>query len=110
MLLGNHRDAWVFGAIDPSSGTASFMELVRAFGEMVKGGWRPRRTLVFCSWGAEEYGLIGSTEWVEVNAFAFHLYELCCRTSLYSISHLKYFVSFLSELIFCALQIRDWMI
>ena len=67
MLVGNHRDAWVFGAIDPSSGTAALMELARAFGEMVKSGWRPRRTLVFCSWSAEEYGLHGSTEWVEVN-------------------------------------------
>ncbi|CAK8692129.1 unnamed protein product [Clavelina lepadiformis] len=65
VIFGNHRDAWVFGAIDPSSGTAVLMEMVRAFGKMVKQGWRPRRTLVFCSWGAEEYGLIGSTEWVE---------------------------------------------
>uniref|UniRef100_H2YB01 glutamate carboxypeptidase II n=1 Tax=Ciona savignyi TaxID=51511 RepID=H2YB01_CIOSA len=65
VLLGNHRDAWVFGAIDPSSGTATLMEIVRGFGAMLKRGWRPRRTLVFCSWGAEEYGLIGSTEWVE---------------------------------------------
>jgi len=56
----------VFGAIDPSSGTAVQLELARAFGEMLNQGWRPRRTIVFCSWGAEEYGLIGSTEWVEV--------------------------------------------
>uniref|UniRef100_F6ZAX9 Glutamate carboxypeptidase 2 n=1 Tax=Ciona intestinalis TaxID=7719 RepID=F6ZAX9_CIOIN len=65
VLFGNHRDAWVFGAIDPTSGTATMLELTRAFGTMLKRGWRPRRTLVFCSWGAEEYGLIGSTEWVE---------------------------------------------
>ncbi|XP_023932658.1 N-acetylated-alpha-linked acidic dipeptidase 2-like [Lingula anatina] len=65
VLIGNHRDAWVFGAADPSSGTAAMMEMSRAFGQMVKQGWRPRRTLIFCSWGAEEYGLIGSWEWVE---------------------------------------------
>lgn len=65
-MFGNHRDAWVFGAIDPSGGTAAFLEMVRSFGEMVKTGWRPRRTLVFCSWAAEEFGLVGSTEWVEV--------------------------------------------
>ncbi|XP_070577790.1 N-acetylated-alpha-linked acidic dipeptidase 2-like [Ptychodera flava] len=65
VLLGNHRDAWVFGAADPSSGTASMLELSRVFGELVKEGWRPRRSIMFCSWGAEEYGLIGSTEWVE---------------------------------------------
>jgi len=66
VLLGNHRDAWVFGAIDPTSGTAVQLEVARALGEMLKQNWRPRRTIVFCSWGAEEYGLIGSSEWVEV--------------------------------------------
>ncbi|XP_077861865.1 N-acetylated-alpha-linked acidic dipeptidase 2-like [Saccoglossus kowalevskii] len=65
IILGNHRDAWVFGGVDPSSGTAGMMELTRAFGKLLKEGWRPRRSLVFGSWGAEEYGLIGSTEWVE---------------------------------------------
>jgi N-acetylated-alpha-linked acidic dipeptidase len=65
VLLGNHRDAWVFGATDPSSGTASFLELTRALGEMRKAGWRPKRTLVICSWDGEEEGLIGSTEWAE---------------------------------------------
>ncbi|XP_053545574.1 glutamate carboxypeptidase 2-like [Bombina bombina] len=65
VVLGNHRDAWVFGAIDPSSGTAAMMELSRAMGQLLTKGWRPRRSILFCSWGAEEYGLIGSTEWVE---------------------------------------------
>ncbi|KAM8920874.1 putative N-acetylated-alpha-linked acidic dipeptidase [Pelodytes ibericus] len=65
VVLGNHRDAWVFGAIDPSSGTAAMMELSRAMARLLERGWRPRRSILFCSWGAEEYGLIGSTEWVE---------------------------------------------
>ncbi|XP_060586029.1 N-acetylated-alpha-linked acidic dipeptidase 2-like [Ruditapes philippinarum] len=66
VLIGNHRDAWVFGALDPSSGTAVMMEVSRVMGQLVKSGkWRPRRSIMFCSWGAEEYGLIGSTEWVE---------------------------------------------
>ena len=66
VLLGNHRDAWTFGGADPSSGTAVVLEVSRAIAEVVKGGkLRPRRTLVFCNWAAEEYGLIGSTEWVE---------------------------------------------
>ncbi|XP_068107993.1 putative N-acetylated-alpha-linked acidic dipeptidase [Hyperolius riggenbachi] len=65
VVLGNHRDAWVFGAIDPSSGTSVMMELSRAMSQLLKKGWRPRRSILFCSWGAEEYGLIGSTEWVE---------------------------------------------
>lgn len=65
VLIGNHRDAWGYGASDPSSGTAQLLETARVLGDLLKTGWRPRRTLVFCSWGAEEYGLIGSTEWVE---------------------------------------------
>ncbi len=109
--MGNHRDAWVFGAIDPTSGTAVMMEVSRVLASLVKEGqwtirfeydllvmstkamntdsqaatarwflafllscsihascigWRPRRTIVFCSWGAEEYALTGSYEWVEV--------------------------------------------
>ncbi|KAJ7371543.1 hypothetical protein OS493_024883 [Desmophyllum pertusum] len=68
VLMGNHRDAWVFGGVDPSSGTAVMMEVSRGVGELLtKTDWRPRRTIVFCSWGAEEYGLIGSYEWVEEN-------------------------------------------
>ena len=65
VLLGNHRDAWVFGGVDPSSGTASMMELTRAFGELKQRGIRPRRTVVVCSWDGEEYALTGSTEWGE---------------------------------------------
>ncbi|XP_052768673.1 N-acetylated-alpha-linked acidic dipeptidase 2-like [Mya arenaria] len=66
VLVGNHRDAWVFGALDPSSGTATMMEMSRVIGQLVKSGkWRPRRSIIFCSWGAEEYGLVGSIEWVE---------------------------------------------
>ena len=65
VLLGNHHDAWVFGGVDPSSGTASMMEMTRAFGTMLKQGVRPRRTLIFCSWDGEEVGLTGSTEWGE---------------------------------------------
>ncbi|XP_028397182.1 glutamate carboxypeptidase 2-like [Dendronephthya gigantea] len=67
VLLGNHRDAWGFGAVDASSGTSAMMEISRGVSELLKQGWRPRRTIKFCSWGAEESGLIGSTEWVEEN-------------------------------------------
>jgi N-acetylated-alpha-linked acidic dipeptidase len=67
VILGNHHDAWVFGAVDPSSGTASVLEAARALGELVRGGWKPRRTIIVAGWDAEEYGLIGSTEWVEDN-------------------------------------------
>jgi N-acetylated-alpha-linked acidic dipeptidase len=65
IVLGNHRDAWVFGGVDPSSGTASMMELTRALGKLAKSGVRPRRTIVVCSWDGEEVGLTGSTEWGE---------------------------------------------
>jgi N-acetylated-alpha-linked acidic dipeptidase len=65
VLLGNHRDAWAFGGVDPSSGTTSMMELTRSLGEMKQRGTTPRRTVVVCSWDGEEYGLTGSTEWGE---------------------------------------------
>ncbi|HUA14132.1 MAG TPA: M28 family metallopeptidase [Verrucomicrobiae bacterium] len=65
IILGNHRDAWVFGGVDPSSGTAAMMELTRALGELKQHGMRPRRTIIVCSWDGEEVGLTGSTEWGE---------------------------------------------
>jgi len=67
VVIGNHRDAWVYGAADPSSGTAAMLESVHGFSALLKQGWRPKRTIVFCSWDAEEEGLVGSTEWVEQN-------------------------------------------
>ena len=65
VILGNHRDAWVFGAVDPSSGTAAMLEMTRDLGQLLQQGVRPKRTLVFCSWDGEEYALTGSTEWGE---------------------------------------------
>jgi N-acetylated-alpha-linked acidic dipeptidase len=65
VMIGNHRDAWVYGAVDPGSGTAATLEMARALGSAVKQGWKPRRTLVYASWDAEEYGLVGSTEWCD---------------------------------------------
>jgi N-acetylated-alpha-linked acidic dipeptidase len=65
VVVGNHRDAWVYGAVDPSSGTAALLQAVHGVGALLRQGWRPRRTLVFSSWDGEEQGLIGSTEWVE---------------------------------------------
>lgn len=65
VIIGNHRDAWTFGAVDPGSGTAVLLELARNLNELVKQGYRPRRTIQFASWDGEEYGLLGSTEWVE---------------------------------------------
>ena len=68
VVAGNHRDAWVYGAVDPNSGTAAMLESVHGLGELVKSGWHPKRTIVIGSWDAEEEGLIGSTEWAEQNA------------------------------------------
>jgi N-acetylated-alpha-linked acidic dipeptidase len=67
IVRGNHHDAWVHGAADPISGMVALMEEARAIGELAKGGWRPRRTLVFAAWDGEEQGLLGSTEWVETH-------------------------------------------
>ncbi len=68
VLAGNHRDAWVYGAVDPGSGTVAMLEAVRGIGRMLKAGWRPKRTIIFGSWDAEEHGLMGSTEWAEQHA------------------------------------------
>ena len=65
VVAGNHRDAWVYGAVDPNSGTAAMLESVHGLGELLKTGWKPKRTIVIGSWDAEEEGLIGSTEWGE---------------------------------------------
>ena len=65
VYLSNHRDAWGYGSVDPSSGTAQLMENVRLLGKLHKDGWRPRRTIVFVSWAAEEHGVFGSYEWVD---------------------------------------------
>jgi N-acetylated-alpha-linked acidic dipeptidase len=65
VVLGNHRDAWVYGAVDPNSGTAAMLETVHGFADLLRHGWKPDRTIVFASWDAEEEGLIGSTEWGE---------------------------------------------
>ncbi|KAG7001495.1 glutamate carboxypeptidase [Physcia stellaris] len=66
LVIGNHRDAWIVGgAADPNSGTAIIVELSKAFGKLLATGWKPRRTIILCSWDGEEYGLVGSTEWVE---------------------------------------------
>ncbi len=68
VVAGNHRDAWVYGAVDPNSGTAAMLESVHGLGELLKSGWKPKRTIVIGSWDAEEEGLIGSTEWGEDHA------------------------------------------
>lgn len=66
VVIGNHRDAWIAGgAGDPNSGSAALNEVIRSFGVALAKGWKPLRTIVFASWDGEEYGLVGSTEWVE---------------------------------------------
>ncbi|MEJ7674734.1 MAG: M28 family peptidase [Chitinophagaceae bacterium] len=67
VIRGNHHDAWVNGASDPVSGLAAMLEEAKSIGALVKSGWRPKRTLVYCSWDGEEPSLIGSTEWAELH-------------------------------------------
>jgi N-acetylated-alpha-linked acidic dipeptidase len=68
IIRGNHHDAWVNGAADPVSGAVAEMEEMRGFSELLKQGWKPKRTLIYCFWDGEEEGLLGSTEWVETHA------------------------------------------
>ena len=78
IIRGNHHDAWVNGADDPLSGMVALMEEARAVGELVKTGWKPKRTIVYAAWDAEEPGLLGSTEWAE-----HHAQELKNKTAVY---------------------------
>jgi N-acetylated-alpha-linked acidic dipeptidase len=68
IIHGNHHDAWVNGASDPTSGNVALMETARGLAELLKSGWRPKRTIILASWDGEEWGLLGSTEWVEKHA------------------------------------------
>lgn len=78
IIRGNHHDAWINGADDPLSGMVSLMEEARNLGELAKTGWKPKRTIVYCAWDAEEPGLLGSTEWAE-----FHAEELKNKAVVY---------------------------
>jgi N-acetylated-alpha-linked acidic dipeptidase len=78
ILRGNHHDGWVYGADDPISGMSSVLEEARAIADLVKQGWRPKRTITFLAWDGEEPGLLGSTEWVET-----HLPELQQHAVIY---------------------------
>jgi N-acetylated-alpha-linked acidic dipeptidase len=78
VIRGNHHDAWVNGADDPISGTSAELEEARAFGELLKQGWKPKRTIIYCVWDGEEPGLLGSTEWVET-----HMQELQQHAVMY---------------------------
>jgi N-acetylated-alpha-linked acidic dipeptidase len=68
VIHGNHHDAWVNGSNDPTSGISPLLEEARAFGELLRKGWRPKRTILLCAWDGEEEGLLGSTEWTETHA------------------------------------------
>jgi len=78
IIRGNHHDAWVNGAADPLSGQVSLLEEARSMAELVKQGWRPKRTIIYCAWDGEEPGLLGSTEWVET-----HADELTAHAAIY---------------------------
>ena len=67
VVRGNHHDAWVNGAEDPTSGMVAELEEARALGELLKAGWKPKRTIIYCAWDGEEPGLLGSTEWAETH-------------------------------------------
>ena len=68
IIRGNHHDAWVNGAQDPISGQMALLEEARGFADLLKEGWKPRRTIIYCAWDGEEEGLLGSTEWAEQHA------------------------------------------
>jgi N-acetylated-alpha-linked acidic dipeptidase len=85
VLLGTHHDAWTFGGVDPGTGTATLLELARALGALRRAGWQPERTISLAFWDAEEFGLIGSTEYAEQRAAALRAGTICyINTDLYT--------------------------
>ncbi len=104
VVAGNHRDAWVYGAVDPNSGTAAMLESVHGIGELLKTGWKPKRSIVFGSWDAEEEGLIGSTEWGEqheaelANAVAYFNMDVAVSGSKFGASSVPTLKQFLREI------------
>jgi len=103
VVAGNHRDAWVYGAVDPNSGTAAMLEAVHGIGALLKSGWKPKRTIVFGSWDAEEEGLIGSTEWGEqheadlANAVAYFNVDVAVSGSKFGASGVPSLKQFLRD-------------
>src|SRR5579872_6962879 len=103
VVVGNHRDAWVYGAVDPNSGTAAMLESVHGIGELLKSGWKPKRTIVIGSWDAEEEGLIGSTEWGEqheselANAVAYFNVDVAVSGSKFGASAVPSLKQFLRD-------------
>lgn len=73
VLLGNHRDAWTYGAVDPNSGTAALLDIARRYALLMRLGWNPRRTIILCSWDAEEFGMVGNVLSPEVTCM------FCCQ-------------------------------
>ncbi len=103
VVAGNHRDAWVYGAVDPNSGTAAMLEAVHGIGELLKSGWKPKRTILFGSWDAEEEGLMGSTEWGEqheadlANAVAYFNVDVAVSGSKFGASGVPSLKQFLRD-------------
>jgi N-acetylated-alpha-linked acidic dipeptidase len=103
VVAGNHRDAWVYGAVDPNSGTAAMLETVHGIGEVLKSGWKPNRTIIFGSWDGEEEGLVGSTEWGEqhetelANAVAYFNMDVAVSGAAFGASSVPSLKNFLSD-------------
>jgi N-acetylated-alpha-linked acidic dipeptidase len=103
VVAGNHRDAWVYGAVDPNSGTAAMLETVHGLSELLKAGWMPKRTIVVGSWDGEEEGIIGSTEWGEqheaelANAVAYFNMDVAVSGSAFGASSIPSLKRFLSD-------------
>jgi len=103
VLLSNHYDAWVYGAVDPSSGTATLLSIGRALGRLAAEGWRPRRTITIAAWDAEEYTLTGSTEWGEENESDLRRNAVVC-INVDEATHGSHFSPSASPLLFAAIR------
>ena len=103
ILLSNHYDAWVYGAVDPSSGTAALLSLGRALGSLARQGWRPKRSIVIAAWDAEEFTLTGSTEWGEQHEKELRKNAVVC-INVDEATHGRHFSPSASPLLFSAIR------
>jgi N-acetylated-alpha-linked acidic dipeptidase len=80
VILGNHRDAWTYGAVDPNSGTAALLDIARRLGIMLQSGWKPQRSIILCSWDAEEFGMVSRHGRKMIRCYCMNMRFNCKRT------------------------------
>lgn len=86
VILGNHRDAWTYGAVDPNSGTAALLNIAQRLGKMLQSGWKPRRSIILCSWDAEEFGMVSRHGKMMIQCYCGNMWYITASKPRYSLN------------------------